>query len=211
MYSLLDMFSQTYVMKFISSNFNFFSFNSCFRLCSHITLHTYQTTFCADMKGHPAQCKWWQHWTGNKLFTHLKHLTKAQCLYRLLNSWKSLDNCPAIFQTWKRYGKYRYLKSGITVKSLGVFSFQSYNECFVSDVGQILFSLAHSFAVHHEKRFILAFFKVSVDHDLFDNLESGKSRFLFWKKVWKKSWILDLKSVLTHQIIILTSEYLLPS
>lgn len=123
MYSLLDMFSQSYAMKFISSNFNFFSFNSCFRLCSHFTLHTYQTTFCAYMKRHPAQCEWWQHWTGNKLFTHLKHLTKAQCFYRLLNSWKSLDNCPAIFQTWKRYGKYRYLKSGITVKSLGVFFF----------------------------------------------------------------------------------------
>ena len=123
MYSLVDMFSQTCVMKFISSNFNFFSVNSCFRLCSHFTLHTYQTTFCACMKRHPAQCEWWQHWTGNKLFTHLKHLTKAQCLYRLLNSWKSLDNCPAIFQTWKRYGKYRYLKSGITVKSLGVFFF----------------------------------------------------------------------------------------
>ena len=91
------------------------------------------------------------------------------------------------------------------------FSFQSYNECFISDVGQILFSLARSFAAHHEKRFVLAFFKVSVDHDLFDNLESGKSRFLFWKKVSKKSWILDLKSVLTHQIVILTSEYLLPS
>ena len=123
MYSLLDMFSQSYAMKFISSNFNFFSSNSCFRLCSHFTLHTYQTTFCADMKRHPAQCKWWQHWTGNKLFTHLKHLTKAQCLYRVLNSWKSLDNCPAIFQTWKRYGKYRYLKSGIMAKSLGVFFF----------------------------------------------------------------------------------------
>ena len=91
------------------------------------------------------------------------------------------------------------------------FSFQSYNECFISDVGQILFSLAHSFAVHHEKRFVLAFFKVSVDHDVFDNLESGKSRFLFWKKVWKKSWILDLKSLLTQQIVILTSEYLFPS
>ena len=121
---LCDVFSRGHVFpNIISSNFNFFSFNSCFRLCSHFTLLTYQTTFCAYMKRHPAQCEWWQRWTGNKLFTHLKHLTKAQCLYRLLNSWKSLDNCPAIFQTWKRYGKYRYLKSGITVKSLGVFFF----------------------------------------------------------------------------------------
>ena len=85
--------------------------------------HFTRQLFCAYMKRHPAQCEWWQHWTGNKLFTHLKHLTKAQCLYRVLNSWKSLDNCPAIFQTWKRYGKYRYLKSGIMAKSLGVFFF----------------------------------------------------------------------------------------
>ena len=31
----------------------------------------------------------------------------------------------------------------------------------------------HYFAAHHEKSFVPAFFKVSVDH-LFDNLESGK-------------------------------------
>ena len=110
------------------------------------------------------------------------------------DSWileKVLIIAQLFFQTWKRYGKYRYLKSGITVKSLGVFSFQSYNECFVSDVGQILFSLAHSFAVHHEKRFILAFFKVSVDHDLFDNLESGKRSYCFGKKSGKslELWI----------------------
>ena len=65
------------------------------------------------------------------------------------------------------------------------FSFQSYNECFISDVGQILLSLAHSFAAHHEKRFVLAFFKVSVDHDLFDNLESGKRSSCFGKKSGK--------------------------
>ena len=32
----------------------------------------------------------------------------------------------------------------------------------------------HLFAVHHEKSFVCALFKASVDH-LFDNLESGKS------------------------------------
>ena len=120
-YSLVDMFSQT--LSHLILTFSALIVVSGYVHTSHFTLHTYQTTFCADMKRHPAQCEWWQHWTGNKLFTHLKHLTKAQCLYRLLNSWKSLDNCPAIFQTWKRYGKYRYLKSGITVKSLGVFFF----------------------------------------------------------------------------------------
>ena len=38
----------------------------------------------------------------------------------------------------------------------------------------------------------LRFFKVSIDH-LFDNLESRKKKLLLWKKVWKKSWILDPK------------------
>ena len=58
-------------------------------------------------------------------------------------------------------------------------------------VGQILFSLAHSFAAHHEKRFVLAFFKVSVDRDLFDNLESGKRSYCFGKKSGKslEFWI----------------------
>ena len=32
----------------------------------------------------------------------------------------------------------------------------------------------HLFAVHHEKSFVRALFKASVDHP-FDNLESGKS------------------------------------
>lgn len=40
------------------------------------------------------------------------------------------------------------------------------------------------------------------------NLEEGV---LVLEKSLEKTWILDLKSVLTHQIVILTSEYLLPS
>ena len=40
------------------------------------------------------------------------------------------------------------------------------------------------------------------------NLEKGV---LVLEKSLEKTWILDLKSVLTHQIVILTSEYLLPS
>ena len=42
------------------------------------------------------------------------------------------------------------------------------------------------FAAHHEKIFVSAFFKISIDR-LFDNRESGKII------VWKKSWILDPK------------------
>ena len=58
-------------------------------------------------------------------------------------------------------------------------------------VGQILFSLAHSFAAHYEKRFVLTFFEVSVDHHLFDNLESGKRSYCFGKKFGKsfEFWI----------------------
>jgi len=51
--------------------------------------------------------------------------------------------------------------------------------------GQILFNLARLFAAHHEKSFVSAFFKVSIDH-LFDNLESGK-RNDYFDKGWKKS------------------------
>ena len=44
--------------------------------------------------------------------------------------------------------------------------------------------------MHYEKRFVPALLW-SIDH-LFDNFESGK-KILFWKKVWKKIWILDPK------------------
>ena len=60
------------------------------------------------------------------------------------------------------------------------------SHCFCFD--QILLNLAHTstFVAHHEKSFVPAFFKVSIDH-LFDNLESGKrNNKLFGKKVWKK-------------------------
>ena len=40
------------------------------------------------------------------------------------------------------------------------------------------------------------------------NLEKGV---LVLEKSLEKTWILDLKSVLTHQIVILTSGYLFPS
>ena len=62
--------------------------------------------------------------------------------------------------------------------------YESHFFCF----DQILLNLARTstFAAHHEKSFVPAFFKVSVDH-LFDNLESGKRKNkLFGKKVWKK-------------------------
>ena len=78
------------------------------------------------------------------------------------------------------------VKSGEMIKSP---EFLSYNKCFFG-FRQILFNLTHRSAEHREKSFVPAFFKVSFDH-VFDNLESGKKELLFWKKVWKKSWILD--------------------
>ena len=70
------------------------------------------------------------------------------------------------------------IKSGKKVKR-GLF-FQSYNKCFIS-FGQILFNLSRMFAAHHEKSFVAAFFKVSIDH-LFDNLESEKEIIVLEKK-----------------------------
>ena len=48
-----------------------------------------------------------------------------------------------------------------------------------------------TFAVHHEKSLVLAFFKVSIDY-LFGNLESEKiNKLLFWEKSGKslEFWI----------------------
>ena len=51
-------------------------------------------------------------------------------------------------------------------------------------IGQILFNVAHMLVVHHEKRFVPAFFKVSINH-LFDNLECGKINYCFGKSLEK--------------------------
>ena len=56
---------------------------------------------------------------------------------------KSLEICPAIFQTWKKSGKWsKVLIFFFQIKPLKFFPF-----------GQILFNLTHMFAVHHEKSF----------------------------------------------------------
>ena len=52
--------------------------------------------------------------------------------------------------------------------------------------GEILFNLPRMFAAHHEKSFVPALFKVSVDH-LFDKREFGGKNYCFEEKVWKKS------------------------
>ena len=112
-------------------------------------------------------------------------LHRVQGLYRVLKlaqqfsrPRKSLEN------------GYKVYKNG---KSLFLIFFSKlqqvlYESHFFFCFDQILLNLAHTstFAAHHEKSFVPAFFKVSVDH-LFDNLESGKrNNKLFGKKVWKK-------------------------
>ena len=100
--------------------------------------------------------------------------------YRVLNFWKSLEIWPAIFQTWKKSGQ-------VLEKSYKWIFF-----CF----GHILFNLARMFAAHHEKSFVPAFFKVSIDQ-LFDNLESGKRNYCFGKMSWKSLEFWIKKSVPT--------------
>ena len=89
------------------------------------------------------------------------------------------------------------IKSGKNDKKSSVFL--SYDKCFFGS-GQILFNLTHMPAEHHEKSVVPAFLKVSIDH-LFDNLESGKKKLLFWEKVWKKSWILDRDIFINPEIL----------
>ena len=73
-------------------------------------------------------------------------------------------------------------KAGKMVKSLEFF-FQSYNNCFISEFLALWSNLIQSrrvFAVHREKSFVPAFFKICIDH-LFDNFESGKRNYCFGK------------------------------
>ena len=51
------------------------------------------------------------------------------------------------------------------------------------------------FAGHHEKSFVPSLFKVSVDHWLIS--VSLEKETIVLKKIWKKSWILDLQIVRT--------------
>ena len=74
-----------------------------------------------------------------------------------------------------------------------LFSTESCSKCFRSVFicfGQILFNLAHLFAAHHEKSFVPAVLKVSIDYIL-DNLGFGKRNYCFGKKFGKSlvSWI----------------------
>ena len=88
-----------------------------------------------------------------------------------------LNSCPAIFQTWKKFGKQRSSLESCNNLALYVIIFFRF--------GEILLNLAHTLVFLH------SVFKVSIDH-LFNNLESGKETIVL-EKVWKKSWISDPK------------------
>ena len=66
-------------------------------------------------------------------------------------------------------------RSGKMVKSLVLYFFKPATSAlkgkFSFRFGQILFHLAHSFAVNHARSFVCEFFKVSANH-LFDIIES---------------------------------------
>ena len=81
-------------------------------------------------------------------------------------------------------------------KSLGFFFLATTFYSVINDFFFVLFrsysiSASYVCSVSWKKR-CFAFLKVYIDH-LFDKLESGKINKLFWKKVWKKSWMLDPK------------------
>ena len=101
---------------------------------------------------------------------------------------KSLENGYKVYKNGKSLFLIFFFKATTSVILQQVL-YESHFFCF----DQILLNLAHTstFAAHHEKSFVPAFFKVSVDH-LFDNLESGKrNNKLFGKKSGQslKFWI----------------------
>ena len=97
--------------------------------------------------------------------------------YRVLNSWKSQELCPAIFQTRKKSGKNRK-------KSWAFWQLQQlrYKWIFFR-VSQIVFNLACTFAAHRGESFVPAFFFF-----LFTCLItlSFEKEIIVWEKVWKK-------------------------
>ena len=86
------------------------------------------------------------------------------------------------------------------VKSVRFF-FQSYHKCFISDsifrFGQIVFTLARTFAVHREKSVVSVFLGSVLITYLPDNLESEKRNYCFGKNTGKSLEFWIEKSVRT--------------
>ena len=102
----------------------------------------------------------------------------------VLNSRKTLEMCPAIFQTWKnpKNGK----------KSWVYFLSKLQHNCFINEFFLFWSNLNQSrmdTCSASWKKLCFCIFGVSIEH-LFDNLESGKRNptllilLLFWKNVW---------------------------
>ena len=75
------------------------------------------------------------------------NLVVNQGAYRVLNSCKTLEICPAIFQTWKKFGKWRESPEKWW-KVLFFFSFQCYKRCFISEFFSFWSTLTQSHPVH---------------------------------------------------------------
>ena len=103
-----------------------------------------------------------------------------QSLEFLKKSWNLTSNFPDLEKVW----------------TVEIKSWKSLISEFFFCFGHILFNLARMFAAHHEKSFVPAFFKVSIDQ-LFDNLESGKRNYCFGKMSWKSLEFWIKKSVRT--------------
>ena len=120
---------------------------------------------------------------------HLGLQCTGQGSKRVLNSWKKKSwNLPRNFSDLEKVWKME-IKSGKVVKKSIFFSKLQQLAVFFS----FWFNLARTFAPHHERSFVPAFFKVSIDR---------KKKLVFWKKVRKKSWILDQKCVRTPNVFV---------
>ena len=71
--------------------------------------------------------------------------------------------------------------------------------------GQIFFSRAHTFAVHHEKSFFQCFLRPVLINCLIITLSLEKE-IIVLKKVRKKSWIVDPKPVLVN--LVMSSKFI---
>ena len=120
------------------------------------------------------------------------NLSYWQGSYRVLNFWKSHGVCPAIFQTWKKSGKWR---KSLEKWSMMVLSFffkatTSALEVNLFRFVQILFIQITTYVCSVQwKNRCSCILEVSVDYLPW----AWKKKLLLWKKVWKKTWILDPK------------------
>ena len=123
------------------------------------------------------------HSIGRSLRMNGMHRTQSDNSRVRKGSW-ILEICPVIFHTWKMG-----IKSGNMIKSLDFFFFERYSKCFISGVFFVLvkpYSISPVLLqrVMKKKLCFCVFLKVPIDH-LCDNLESGKRKLLFLKKVSK--------------------------